>query len=185
MVALLRNIADDRACGIMHGAAIKLDPGEHVSEGLCIASNCRERLLAMQTGYRPIWIVSALAQFPLLNAVEALSIICDGADDKAVEKVAERWRSLGWRCGTSLQLKEDADAPPRMNAAHARRGMGRFSIIPDLRRAGGKLGTVHSLLLASVEDASEVCHPILTLKPACATVSRPDPRQALLRRHAQ
>jgi hypothetical protein len=53
-------------------------------------------LAAMAQGYRPMWAVvgaNALAEFPVLDGVEALTVI--GGDARAVEEVSMRWCDAG------------------------------------------------------------------------------------------
>lgn len=119
MVALLRDLRTDAPCGIhrtflgpdgtkldrrMLGrarhAAIKLDPDDEVTLGLVIAEGVESALAARMLGYRPTWAVgsaSAIAAFPVLPGIEALTILGedDEANANAARTCAQRWIAAG------------------------------------------------------------------------------------------
>ncbi len=85
-----------RMLGIAAGAAVKLDANDVVTMGLAIGEGCETALAARQLGFKPCWAVGsagAIAAFPVLPGVEALTILAenDPANAKAVEACASRW----------------------------------------------------------------------------------------------
>ena len=84
-----------KALGRVYGTAIKLSADADVAEGLHIASSVERGVAAMQAGLRPMWVVNALADFPLIPGIEALTIITDDADADAVAQCAARWTGAG------------------------------------------------------------------------------------------
>jgi Toprim domain len=119
MVALLRDIETDIACGIIRilldehghkitprmlgraqGAAVKLDADAHVTEGLHICEGVETGIAAMVAGYRPVWAlgsVGAIRKFPVLAGIDALTILGEPGDAnaEAVEEVSARWHDAG------------------------------------------------------------------------------------------
>lgn len=121
MVALFCDIVNDEPCGIhrtfldsegrklnrwMLGrasrAAIKLDGNENVSLGLTIGEGVETCLAAQLAGFRPVWALgsaSAIAAFPVLSGVEAITILGEtndgGANDCASQACAARWIAAG------------------------------------------------------------------------------------------
>jgi hypothetical protein len=117
MVALLRDVHTDEACGIMRtffveqgrklmrkalgragNAAVKLDADANVTEGLHICEGVETGVAAMIAGYRPIWALGsagAIGKFPVLGGIEALTILTEqndgGANARAVAEVSQRW----------------------------------------------------------------------------------------------
>jgi putative DNA primase/helicase len=93
---------DRRMLGIAAGAAIKIDPDEAVTAGLIIGEGIETVLSACQLGFRPAWAlgsVSAIAGFPVLGAIECLSILAEsdatGANERAIADCACRWHDAG------------------------------------------------------------------------------------------
>ena len=84
-----------RTLGRVYNAAIKLDADANVSEALHITSSVESGIAAMSAGLRPCGRCrrNALAEFPVLGGVEALTVI--GGDARAVAEVASRWRDAG------------------------------------------------------------------------------------------
>lgn len=121
MVCLYRDIVTDAPCGIHRtfldpngvklgrkmlgrtaGAAIKLDDDADVLEGLTIGEGVETCLAARQLGFRPCWALGsagAVAAFPVLPAIEALTILLEddknGANARAAAVCAERWMAAG------------------------------------------------------------------------------------------
>lgn len=116
MVALLRGIKDNSACGIhrtfLHddgcpildangdkirrmlgrakGAAIKLDAHEDVTLGLHIGEGIETCLAARQLGYRPTWALGsakAIETFPVLAGIDAITVFAE--NDQASNTAAE------------------------------------------------------------------------------------------------
>jgi hypothetical protein len=115
MVALFRGVETDEPQGISRtfldtegrkigrkflgpvgGAAIKLDPDKDVDADLHVAEGIETALAARQLGLRQTWALgsaSAIAAFPVLPAVGALTILAenDEASARAVSACAHRW----------------------------------------------------------------------------------------------
>jgi len=83
----------------MSGAAIKLTPDSDVTLGLGIAEGCETALSLLSVGWHAIWAVgseNAIAAFPILEGIEALTIFADHDEDggHGIEKArgcARRW----------------------------------------------------------------------------------------------
>jgi hypothetical protein len=88
--------------GSTAGGAIKLDPDEEVTQGICIGEGLETCLSGRLIGYRPIWSVlstSGVARFPLLPGIDGLTIFGE-YDEKqqsmeAIQSCAERWLAAG------------------------------------------------------------------------------------------
>jgi putative DNA primase/helicase len=115
LIWLLRDIHTDEPCGILryllddsgavigrrvlgrsYSTAIKFDAEENVTAGLHIASSVETGIAAINAEFRPVWALlgaNALADFPVLGGVEALTIIAD--DARAVAQVSARCREAG------------------------------------------------------------------------------------------
>lgn len=117
MVALFRDIRTDEPCGIhrtffdsagrkldrrMLGrakhAAIKLHADESVSHGLIIGEGIETGIAARMAGFRPVYALgsaSAIAVFPVLAGIEAITILGEvgdgGANYRAAKACAARW----------------------------------------------------------------------------------------------
>jgi putative DNA primase/helicase len=81
---------------------IRLSEDADVLSGLHIAEGLETALDGMMRGFRPMWAMSStalMARFPVLDGVEALTIIADrdqnGAGEIAAGAAAERWRAAG------------------------------------------------------------------------------------------
>jgi hypothetical protein len=86
--------------GPIKDSAIKLIPDEDVTYGLCIGEGLETTLAAMQLGLSPAWSVldaNNMAAFPVLNAIEALTLLVDHDDAgrKAADQCSQRWREAG------------------------------------------------------------------------------------------
>jgi len=117
MLALLRDVATDEACGIhrtfldgraqklerrMLGrakrAAVKLDSDDAVTAGLVIGEGIETCMAARLAGFRPVWCVGSangIGDLPLLVGVDSLTILTEndahGRNRQAVEACTERW----------------------------------------------------------------------------------------------
>ena len=117
MIALFRNVRTDspqavsrtildhegrkierKFLGSVAGAAIKLDPDENVLGGLHIGEGVETCLTARQFGLRPAWALGskgAIARFPVLSGIEALTIFAEPDAEKEVAACAARWDAAG------------------------------------------------------------------------------------------
>jgi hypothetical protein len=121
MVALFRDIQTNEPCGVHRtfldrqgrklsrkmlgrakGAAIKLDGDEDVTLGLHIGEGVETCLAARQKDRRPVWALGsagAVAAFPVLPGIEAISLLFEhderGANERACEACARRWIDAG------------------------------------------------------------------------------------------
>jgi putative DNA primase/helicase len=119
MIALFRNIETDapqaigrtylnregrklnrKFLGPVAGAAVKLDADEDVLGGLHIGEGVETCMAARQMGFRPAWALGsagAVGRFPVLDGIEALTILAenDEANARAAAQVAERWTGAG------------------------------------------------------------------------------------------
>lgn len=88
------NVIGRRTLGRAFNTAVKLDADDQVTDGLHIASTVERAVAAMNAGLRPIWFVNSLTDFPLIPAIEALTIITT-PDDTAALAVAARFQGAG------------------------------------------------------------------------------------------
>ncbi len=121
MVAIYRDVRTNEPCGIhrtfldsagrkldrkMLGrarqAAIKLDADESVTIGLHIGEGVETCLAAWLAGFRPVWALgsaSAIAAFPVLSGIEAITVLGEvgdgGANHRAAQTCATRWIEAG------------------------------------------------------------------------------------------
>jgi putative DNA primase/helicase len=117
MVALFRDIMSNEPCGIhrtfldseghkldrkmlgrARDAAIKLDAGENVTLGLHIGEGIESCLAARLAGFCPVWALGsagAIATFPVLPGIEAITVLGEvndgGANHRAAQACAARW----------------------------------------------------------------------------------------------
>ena len=89
-----------KSFGTLTDGAIKLDPDEDVTQGLCIGEGVETCLAGRQRGFRPVWAAISthgIATFPILPGIEGLTIFgeADAANARDVEACASRWRGLG------------------------------------------------------------------------------------------
>jgi hypothetical protein len=114
MVALMRDAVTDEPCGLHRtfldgdgnklgrkmlgrakGAAIKIDPHENVIHGLHVGEGIETALSARQLGYRPVWALGsagAIADFPLLAGIDAITVFAENDDASARASRAARQR---------------------------------------------------------------------------------------------
>jgi hypothetical protein len=122
MIALMQDPATGEPCGVhrtflrhdgqgkapgqakmMLGGAgvVRLSPDSEVTTGLGLSEGIETGLSIIQVGqWSPVWAAGnagAIAAFPVLRGVEALTIFADGdkAGTKAATTCAERWRGEG------------------------------------------------------------------------------------------
>jgi hypothetical protein len=91
-----------RMLGIAGGAAIKLDADAEVTHSLTIGEGFETCLSARQLNFRPTWAlgsVAAVANFPVIPAIEAVHLLEEtgdhGASARAVEECGTRWYAAG------------------------------------------------------------------------------------------
>jgi putative DNA primase/helicase len=121
MVALFRDIRTNAPCGIhrtfldeagaklgrkmlgrARDAAIKIDADEDVTLGLHIGEGIETCLAAWFAGFHPVWALgsaTAIAAFPLLTGIEAITVLGEvddqGANYRAAQTCAARWINAG------------------------------------------------------------------------------------------
>jgi putative DNA primase/helicase len=105
MVAVHRTLlADDgrkldrRMLGPVAGAAIKIDPDENVEHGLHVAEGFETGLAGRMLGFQPVWALGsagAIAVFPVLSGIDALTILAEtddsGANARGARRCARAW----------------------------------------------------------------------------------------------
>jgi hypothetical protein len=121
MIALFRNIISDepqaisrtfldpegrklgrKFLGPVAGAAIKLDADDTVLGGLHIGEGIETCMAARKIGLRPTWALGsagAIAAFPVLCGIEALTVVADhdanGSGERAAREAERRWIEAG------------------------------------------------------------------------------------------
>ncbi|WP_406854382.1 toprim domain-containing protein [Alsobacter sp. KACC 23698] len=98
----IANIAK-RVLGSSSGTAVDLCPEVEVTTGLGITEGVETGLTLVQRGWRPVWALGsagAIARFPVLPGVEALTIFADHdmAGLSAARDCATRWLKAGREC---------------------------------------------------------------------------------------
>lgn len=93
---------DRRMLGPVAAAAIKIDDDRDVEQGLVIGEGFETALAARQLGFRPVWALGsagAIASFPVLSGIDALTILAEtddsGANAKAVRACGNKWAAAG------------------------------------------------------------------------------------------
>jgi hypothetical protein len=93
---------DRAALGSVGGAAIKLTDDAEVSMALTVGEGVETTLAGMMDGYLPAWGLGssgAIAKFPLLPGIEALTILGEtgdgGANERAIRECFARWNAAG------------------------------------------------------------------------------------------
>ena len=89
---------DRRMLGPVGGAAIKIDSDQDVEQALTICEGFETGLAGRELGFRPVWAVGsagAIADFPVLPGIDALTILAEtddsGANARAVRRCGNRW----------------------------------------------------------------------------------------------
>jgi putative DNA primase/helicase len=84
------------------GGAIKIDPDEDVTRGICVGEGLETCLSGRLIGYRPGWSVlnkNGVADFPVLPGIDGLTIFGEHDEKqqsmKAIQSCAERWLAAG------------------------------------------------------------------------------------------
>lgn len=100
-----------RMLGIVHRAAIKLDP---IGEVLAIGEGVETAAAARQLGFAPAWAlgsVGAISFFPVLDGVRRLTILGErgAASERAVKICGARWRKAGRKVRVVIPDDEFAD----------------------------------------------------------------------------
>jgi putative DNA primase/helicase len=92
---------DRRMLGPVAGAAIKIDDDTNVEQGLTICEGFETGLAGRALGFRPVWALGsagAIADFPVLPGIDALTILAEtddsGANAKAVRACGNRWAAF-------------------------------------------------------------------------------------------
>jgi putative DNA primase/helicase len=93
---------DRKALGPVDGAAVKLSEDADVTMALTVGEGLETTLAGMMQGFAPAWALGhdgAIARFPVLAGVEALTILGEtgdgGANARAVRECAGRWIAAG------------------------------------------------------------------------------------------
>jgi putative DNA primase/helicase len=92
--------------GRAKGAAIKLDSDEEVTMSLHVGEGIETTLTGRQAGFCPVWALGsadAIASFPVLVGLEALTIFAEREDDggrnaanaRAIERCGQRYLAAG------------------------------------------------------------------------------------------
>jgi hypothetical protein len=110
-----------RMLGRVAGCAVKLDADENVELSLSIGEGIETMIAARMRGLRPAWAVGsagALKNFPVLNGVEALTIIVDHdlpdrngrqAGQEAALECSQRWTAAGREVRRVVPRRQGAD----------------------------------------------------------------------------
>jgi hypothetical protein len=96
----LRDAGGRRVTGKVRGSAVMLSPFDDVTLGLGVVEGVETGLAILQNGWAPIWAMTGagnLAQFPVLNGIEALTVFADQDEPglAAAKSIARRWRQAG------------------------------------------------------------------------------------------
>ena len=80
--------------------AIRLSPDDAVTMGLGITEGIEDGLAVLLSGWAPVWAATsagAIARFPVLPGIEALTLFADSdaAGRKSAEACRERWLAAG------------------------------------------------------------------------------------------
>jgi putative DNA primase/helicase len=88
--------------GPTSGGAIKLDPDEDVTRGLCLGEGVETCLSGRQMGLRPVWSAvntGGVKNFAIVPGIEGLHIFAEndaeGQSAEVVEACARRWYEAG------------------------------------------------------------------------------------------
>jgi hypothetical protein len=87
-----------KAKSLAGSGVVQLSPDDEVLQGVHIGEGLETALDMMARGFRPTWAcgsTSMMAKFPILNAIESITVFADrdenGAGEKAAREVARRW----------------------------------------------------------------------------------------------
>lgn len=107
--------------GQVMGAAVKLDADENIERGLVIGEGIETCLAARMLGLKPCWALGsagAVKQFPVLDGVDALTIIVDHdppdrngrqAGQEAALERSQRWTAAGREVRRVVPRRQGAD----------------------------------------------------------------------------
>jgi hypothetical protein len=91
-----------KAKSLAGSGVVQLSPDDEVLQGVHIAEGLETALDMMARGFRPMWACGStamMAKFPVLNAIESITIFADndanGAGEKAAREVERRWLEAG------------------------------------------------------------------------------------------
>jgi hypothetical protein len=91
-----------KAKSLAGSGVVQLSPDDEVLQGIHIAEGLETALDMMARGFRPMWSCGStamMATFPVLNAIESITIFADNdendAGKKAASEVDQRWRGAG------------------------------------------------------------------------------------------
>ena len=79
---------------------IRISPDDEVTMGLGITEGVEDGLAVLLSGWSPVWAATsagALAKFPILSGIEALTVFADSdaAGTKSAETCRDRWLAAG------------------------------------------------------------------------------------------
>jgi putative DNA primase/helicase len=100
-----------RMLGIVHRAAVKLDP---IGEQLAVGEGLETCMAARQLGYTPGWAlggVGAISFFPIIDGVKQITILGErgAASARAIKMCGTRWRRAGRRVRVVMPDPEFSD----------------------------------------------------------------------------
>jgi Toprim domain-containing protein/CHC2-type zinc finger protein len=110
-----------RMLGRVGGCAVKLDADENVELSLAIGEGIETMIAARMRGFRPAWAVGsagAIRQFPVLNGIEALTVLVDNdeadrngrrAGPDAAAECSARWTAAGREVRRVVPRRKGAD----------------------------------------------------------------------------
>jgi len=91
-----------KAKNLAGSGVVQLSPDDEVLQGIHIAEGLETALDMMAKGFRPMWSCGSttmMAKFPILNAIESITIFADNdeneAGEKAAREVERRWLEAG------------------------------------------------------------------------------------------
>ena len=93
---------------------VRLSPNSEVTKGLGICEGLEDGLAVMLSGWTPIWAATsagAIARFPVLDGIDALTIFADAdaSGMQAAKACAARWRAVGREVRASYPRKAAPD----------------------------------------------------------------------------
>jgi hypothetical protein len=110
-----------RMLGRVGGCAVKLDCDADVGHGLAVGEGVETMIAARMRGFRPAWALGSagtLKTFPVLNGVEALTIVVDHdlpdkngrrAGQEAAAECSARWTAAGREVRRIVPRRQGAD----------------------------------------------------------------------------
>jgi len=140
MIALMADALTGQPCGIQRTAltpdarkhdlgramlgragACMVSPDEAVTDGLILAEGVEDALALIRAGLEPVWATmnaGAMSRFPILPAIEAITLVCDGdaAGRAAALECAARWQAEG-REAEVLTAPDGGDPAALLGAA--------------------------------------------------------------------